>query len=80
VVYIRCRQRDNLARLRRHPVESTAIPGNEFITPKSGDRFVAVQVLYENVGSDPYAYNPFDWKLTDSSGDIPPDTVSTRLE
>src|SRR5205823_2455643 len=42
--------------------------GNEFITPKSGARFVAVQVLYENVGSDPYDYNPFDWKLTDSSG------------
>jgi len=42
--------------------------GNEFITPKSGNRFVAVQVLYENTGSDPYDYNPFDWKLTDEAG------------
>jgi Domain of unknown function (DUF4352) len=42
--------------------------GNDFITPKAGDRFVAVQVLYENTGSDPYDYNPFDWKLTDSAG------------
>ncbi len=42
--------------------------GNEFITPKAGNRFVAVQILYENTGSDPYDYNPFDWKLTDSAG------------
>jgi hypothetical protein len=42
--------------------------GNAYSTPKSGDRFVTVQVLYENTGSDPYDYNPFDWKLTDSAG------------
>jgi hypothetical protein len=42
--------------------------GNQYITPKSGNRYVAVQVLYENTGSDPYHYNPFDWKLTDSAG------------
>jgi hypothetical protein len=42
--------------------------GNDFITPKAGNRFIAVQVLYENTGTDPYAYNPFDWKLTDSAG------------
>ena len=29
---------------------------------------MAVQVLYENTGSAPYDYNPFDWKLTDSAG------------
>ncbi len=45
-----------------------AKPGNEFIKPKAGDRFVVVQVLYENTGSDTVAYNPFDWKLIDSSG------------
>src|SRR5258708_7724632 len=45
-----------------------AKPGNAYTTPKSGDRFVTVQVLYENTGSDPYDYNPFDWKLTDSAG------------
>jgi len=42
--------------------------GNEFIAPKSGDHFVTVQVLYENTGTGPYDYNPFDWKLTDSAG------------
>ncbi len=42
--------------------------GNDFITPKAGNRFVTVQVLYENTGNDSYNYNPFDWKLTDSAG------------
>lgn len=45
-----------------------ASSGNQFINPKSGDRFVAVQVLYENTGTDTYDYNPFDWKLSDSAG------------
>src|SRR5439155_9129692 len=49
-------------------VDLNAKSGNEFITPKAGSRFVVVQVLYENTGSDPYDYNPFDWKLTDSAG------------
>lgn len=42
--------------------------GNQFIKPKAGNRYVAVQVLYENTGSDKFDYNPFDWKLADSSG------------
>jgi hypothetical protein len=45
-----------------------AKPANQFITPKAGDRFVVVQVLYENTGSDAVSYSPFDWKLIDSSG------------
>jgi hypothetical protein len=45
-----------------------ARPSNTYITPKPGSRYVAVQILYENSGVDPYDYNPFDWKLTDSSG------------
>ncbi len=45
-----------------------AKPANEFIKPKAGNRFVVVQVLYENTGTDTVSYNPFDWKLTDSSG------------
>ena len=49
-------------------VDLNAKPSNDFITPKAGNRFVAVQVLYENTGTDPYDYNPFDWKLTDSAG------------
>jgi hypothetical protein len=42
--------------------------GTTYIKPKPGNRYVAVQILYENTGADPYNYNPFDWKLTDSSG------------
>lgn len=49
-------------------VDLNAKSGNDFITPKSGNRFVAVQILYEGTGSDSYDYDPFDWKLTDSSG------------
>jgi hypothetical protein len=49
-------------------VDLNAKSGNEFITPKAGSRFVAVQILYENTGTDPYDFNPFDWKLTDSAG------------
>jgi Domain of unknown function (DUF4352) len=45
-----------------------AKPGNQFIQPKAGDRFVVVQVLYENTGSESISYNPFDWKLSDASG------------
>jgi Domain of unknown function (DUF4352) len=41
---------------------------NQFIQPKAGNRFVVVQVLYENSGSDKVSYNPFDWTLSDSSG------------
>ncbi len=42
--------------------------GNEFVTPKPGNRFVTVQVLYEDSGTDAYNYNGFDWKLKDASG------------
>jgi Domain of unknown function (DUF4352) len=41
---------------------------NEFLQPKAGNRFVAVEILYENTGTEKVSYNPFDWKLTDSSG------------
>lgn len=41
---------------------------NEFSQPKAGNRFVAVEVLYENGGTETVSYNPFDWKLTDSAG------------
>ena len=41
---------------------------NGFIEPSPGNRFVVVEILYENVGQDKMSYNPFDWKLTDSNG------------
>jgi len=45
-----------------------AKPGNPYIRPKTANRFVAVQVLYENTGTDAVNYNPFDWSLRDASG------------
>lgn len=41
---------------------------DQFTQPKAGNRFVAVEILYENTGADKVSYNPFDWKLSDSSG------------
>ena len=41
---------------------------DEFTQPKAGNRFVAVEILYENTGTEKVSYGPFDWKLTDSSG------------
>jgi hypothetical protein len=41
---------------------------NEFTQPKAGNRFIAVEILYENTGAEKVSYNPFDWKLSDSSG------------
>lgn len=41
---------------------------NEFLQPSPGNRFVAVEVLYENTGTDKLTVSPSDWKLTDSSG------------
>jgi hypothetical protein len=40
---------------------------NEFITPKTGSKFVVIEVLYENTGSDKISYSPSDWKATDAS-------------
>lgn len=49
-------------------VDLNFVSTNEFAQPKAGNRFVVVEVLYENTGSDKITYNPFDWKMSDSSG------------
>ncbi len=41
---------------------------NEFITPKSGNRFVTIEVLYVLTGAGKVDYNPYDWKISDSQG------------
>jgi len=41
---------------------------NDYTRPTAGNRFVVVEILYENTGTEKLAFNPFDWKLTDSSG------------
>lgn len=68
-------------------VDPNAKGGNQYLQPKPGNRFVATQILYENTGSDPYDFNPFDWNLTDSAGfsynttyaDIGPELHSGKL-
>ena len=45
-----------------------AKPANEYIRPKSGNRYVTVQVLYEDTGTDQYNYSSYDWKLVDEAG------------
>ncbi len=42
--------------------------GNAYEQPKADNRFVTVEILYENTGTEKLSYNPFDWKLTDSAG------------
>ena len=41
---------------------------NEFITPKPGNRFVTIEVLYMLTGPDKVDYNSYSWKLSDSQG------------
>ena len=41
---------------------------DQFTQPKAGNRFVAVEVLYGNTGTEKVSYSPLDWKLSDSSG------------
>jgi hypothetical protein len=36
--------------------------------PRPGERFMAVDLLYENTGRPPAIVNPYDWVLTDDQG------------
>jgi len=58
----------NLARITVVSADLDYKSPDEFTQPKAGNRFVAAEVLYENTGEDKLSYNPFDWKLSDSSG------------
>lgn len=39
---------------------------NQFMQPKSGNKFIAVDITQENQGVDPRNYNVWDYKLQDS--------------
>jgi hypothetical protein len=49
-------------------VEKSA--GNEFDKPKQGNEYVIVHVRIENKGKDTIDYNPFDFKLKNSNGQL----------
>ena len=44
--------------------------GDEFDKPKQGNEFVIVHVRIENKGKDKIDYNPFDFKLQNSNGQL----------
>ena len=49
----------------------------DFVQPRSGNRFVVVEVAVENIGSD--LLNTYvDWRLTDSTGYSWPESVAIR--
>ncbi len=42
------------------------ISGNQFLIPKSGNKFVAVDITLQNNSKDPYIYNALEFKLHDN--------------
>jgi hypothetical protein len=44
--------------------------GNEFDKPKQGNEYVIVHVRIENHGKDTIDYNPYDFKLKNSNGQL----------
>ncbi|OJH20282.1 hypothetical protein BLX88_04085 [Bacillus obstructivus] len=51
--------------------------GNEFDKPQQGKEFVIVTVQIENDGKDNISYNPFDFKMANSQGQITDQTFTT---
>lgn len=49
-------------------VDKSFTPDNQFETPKAGNSFVAVEILYQATGTDKLSYSPSDWKIKDGSG------------
>lgn len=51
--------------------------GKEFDKPKDGMEFVIVTVKYKNVGDEKISYNPFDFKMLNSKGQITDQAFTT---
>lgn len=51
--------------------------GKEFDKPKDGMEFIIVTVKYKNVGDEKISYNPFDFKMLNSKGQITDQTFTT---
>ena len=51
--------------------EAASAPGARPVpSPRPGERFFAVEVLYENASGRPSIVSPYDWVVTDSSGTV----------
>lgn len=57
--------------------EVKKLQGSEYDKPKSGNEFVIVKVTIENAGKSQISYNPFDFKLENSQGQITDQTFTT---
>jgi len=44
--------------------------GSEYDQPKDGHEYVVVTVVIENAGDENFSYNPFDFKMSNSQGQI----------
>jgi hypothetical protein len=51
--------------------------GGDFDKPKDGMEFVIVKVTIENAGKEKISYNPFDFKMANSQGQITDQTFTT---
>ena len=53
--------------------------GGEFDNPKSGDEYVVVTVKYKNDGEENISYNPYDFKIKNSKGQITSGTFASSV-
>lgn len=63
-----------------HAVEVTKVEksqGSDIETPKEGKEFVIVHVTIENNGKEEITYNPFDFKMKNSQGQIVDSGITT---
>jgi hypothetical protein len=55
----------------------TKSTGTDFDKPKAGNEFVIVTVAIENAGKEKITYNPFDFKMSNSQGQITDAAITT---
>lgn len=54
--------------------------GGEYDSPKAGCEYVLVTVKYKNDGKENVSYNPFDFKMKNSKGQITDETATLDIQ
>jgi flagellar basal body-associated protein FliL len=54
--------------------------GGEYDSPKSGNEYAIVTVKYKNAGKENISYNPYDFKIRNSKGQITDNTYVSSIE
>jgi Domain of unknown function (DUF4352) len=55
--------------------QGNVVSENQLETPKAGNQFLALEVLYEATGTQKLSFNPFsEWKISDAAGQVYPAT------